>query len=66
MIAVNDIGTDPLMASNFALRSVDSGNLSFLLPAPFTNAANVPAPVMISFLVSVASQDSIAQAQPPF
>ena len=66
MIPLNDIGTDPLTATNFALRSVKPGVVAALLPAPYTNASDVPAPVMLSFLVGGAVQESIKQAQPPF
>jgi hypothetical protein len=67
MIPLNDIGTDPLTAKNFALRSVYPGAATPLVPAPFINAnGEVPAPVMLSILVGVAVQNSIEQAQPPF
>jgi hypothetical protein len=66
MIPLNEIGTDPLMAKNFALRSVKTGNVAPILPAPFTNASELPAPLLLSILVGTAAQNSILEAQPPF
>jgi mono/diheme cytochrome c family protein len=66
MIPLADIGTDPLTAKNFALRSVKSGAVAPLLPAPFTNASVVPAPAMLTILVGLAAKDSNQHAQPPF
>ncbi|MEQ1739599.1 MAG: di-heme-cytochrome C peroxidase, partial [Methyloglobulus sp.] len=66
MIPLTDIGTDPLMATNFALRSVKTGNAAPVLPAPYTNAENLPAPLLLSILVGTAAQNSILDAQPPF
>ena len=61
-----DIGTDPLTATNFALRKVNPDKTAPLLPAPFTNATLAPAPVVLNTLVGVAVLDSIKNAQPPF
>ena len=66
MTPLDDIGTDPLTAKNFALRRVKSGAVAPLLPAPFTNASEVPAPAMLAILVGVAAKDSNLHAQPPF
>ncbi|NOT12491.1 MAG: hypothetical protein HOP23_11765 [Methylococcaceae bacterium] len=67
MTPLNDIGTDPLTAKKFALRKVDPGVLTQLVPTPFINASGeVEAPVMLSILVRIAVQDSIEQAQQPF
>ena len=56
MTPLDDIGTDPLTATNFALRTVNPGAA---LPP-------VPAPGMLSNLVGGAVLDSISRAQPPF
>lgn len=67
MTPLEVIGTDPLMATNVALRIAKTGNSAPYLPAPFTNAEQVPAPVLLSFLViGVASVDSYLHAQPSF
>lgn len=66
MTPLNEIGTDPLTATNFALRKVKAGAATPLLPAVFNDPNNVPAPAMLSLLVGVAVRDSIAHAQPPF
>ena len=66
MTGLGDIGTDPLMALNFATRMASTGGLGPMLPAPFTGQAALPAPVLLSILVGVAVNDSIGQAQPPF
>lgn len=66
MIPLTDIGTDPLMATNFALRRVKTGNVAPILPAPFTNANDLPAPLLLSILVGTAAQNSILDAQTPF
>ncbi|HYE35436.1 di-heme-cytochrome C peroxidase [Methylocaldum sp.] len=66
MTGLSDIGTDPLMALNFATRKVSTGGLAPLLPAPFTGAAELPAPALLSISVGMAFSDSIASAQPPF
>ncbi|MEQ1485783.1 di-heme-cytochrome C peroxidase [Methyloglobulus sp.] len=66
MIPLTDIGTDPLMATNFALRSVKTGNVALILPAPYTNASDLPAPLLLSILVGTAAQNGILDAQPPF
>ncbi len=66
MIGLADIGTDPLMALNFATRTAFTGDLAPLLPAPFTGASALPAPVLLSITVGMAANYSIATAQPPF
>jgi hypothetical protein len=66
MTGLAEIGTDPAMAMNFATRKVSTGGLAALLPAPFTGAVQLPAPALLSILVSMASSDAIANAQPPF
>jgi hypothetical protein len=66
MIELSDIGTDPAMALNFATRTVSTGNLATLLPAPVTGATQLPAPALLSILVGMAASDGIANAQPPF
>ena len=66
MIGLADIGTDPLMALNFATRTAFTGDLAPLLPAPFTGASALPAPVLLSITVGMAANYSLATAQPPF
>lgn len=66
MTPLADIGTDPLTSENFALRKVNPGAVAPILPAPFTNASEVPAPVMLTILAGVAVKNSITVAQPPF
>jgi len=65
MSPLSEIGTDPTSALNFATRVVSTGHLAPLLPAPFTGAAELPAPVLLSTLVGLATQSSIAAVQPP-
>lgn len=66
MIGLVDIGTDPLMALNFATRTAFTGALAPLLPAPFTDAPALPAPLLLAITVGMAANYSIATAQPPF
>ncbi len=66
MIGLSDIGTDPLMALNFAARKAFTGELAPFLPAPFTGASELPAPVLLSITVGMAANYSLATAQPPF
>lgn len=66
MISLADIGTDPLMALNFATRNALTGDLAPLLPPPFNGASELPAPILLSITVGMAASRSIAQAQPPF
>ncbi len=67
MTPLGDIGTDPLTAKNFALRTVNPGAALPLIPPQFISpGGTVPAPVMLSILVGSAVQNSIMQAQPPF
>jgi mono/diheme cytochrome c family protein len=61
MIALADIGTDPLMAANFATRKVATGGLAALL-----GADELPAPVLLSKLVGMAVGNAIAAADPAF
>lgn len=65
MTPLADIGTDPTMALNFATRVVSTAHLAPLLPAPFTGVSELPAPVLLSVLVGVATKDSLARIQPP-
>lgn len=65
MSPLAEIKTDPNSSLNFATRTVSTGNLAPLLPAPFTGVAELPAPVMLSILVGIATQSAIATAQPP-
>lgn len=66
MVSLADIGTDPLMALNFATRTALTGELAPWLPAPFTGASVLPAPVLLSITVGMAANNSITLAQPPF
>lgn len=66
MIGLADIGTDPLMALNFVKRNPFTGDLAPLLPAPFTGASALPAPVLLSITVGMAVNNSIAHAEPAF
>lgn len=67
MVPLADIGTEPLTATNFALRTVNPGAALPLVPPQYINASGeVPAPVLLSILVGGAVLDSINQAQPPF
>lgn len=61
MTPLSDIGTDPLMATNFATRRVETGGLAELL-----GAAELPAPVLLSKLVGLAVGNAIAAADPAF
>lgn len=65
MLPLSDIKTDPASSLNFATRVISTGHLAPLLPAPFTGAAELPAPVMLSILVGIATQSSIATVEPP-
>ena len=60
-----EIKTDPNSSLNFATRTISTGNLAPLLPPPYTGAAELPAPVMLSVLVGIATQSAIAAVQPP-
>lgn len=66
MTDLNEIGTDPAMALNFATRNVNTGGFASLLPPPLTGATELPAPVFLSILLSNAISASIADTQPPF
>lgn len=66
MTPLNDIGTDPAMAINFATRKVSTGVIAPLLPAPFTGMQQLPAPVLLNTLVGLASSKAISQADPLF
>ena len=65
MTPLADIGTDPATALNFATRVVSTAHLAPLLPAPFTGAAELPAPVLLSILVGMATQNALGVIQPP-
>ncbi len=65
MTPLSEIGTDPNSALNFATRVASTGGLAPLLPAPFTGAAELPAPALLSILVGLATQSSLAAVQPP-
>ncbi len=65
MSPLAEIGTDPAMALNFATRVVSTGHLGSLLPAPFTGASELPAPLFIRVLVNVAEQTALTALQPP-
>ncbi|WAK02931.1 di-heme-cytochrome C peroxidase [Methylobacter sp. YRD-M1] len=66
MTPLNEIGTDPAMSLNFATRKANTGSLAPLLPAPFTGATELPAPVLLTTLVGMAVSNGIADAYPPF
>jgi cytochrome c peroxidase len=66
MTSLSEIGTDPLMAWNFATRRASTGNLASQLPAPFTGATELPAPTLLSEIVGFAVADARATVQPPF
>jgi len=61
MTGLTDIGTDPLMALNFAGRRVQTGNLAGLL-----GAAEMRAPELLSTLVGMAMGKAIATTKPAF
>lgn len=65
MSPLAEIGTDPTMALNFATRVISTGNLSPLLPPPFTNATELPAPLLLRILVNLAEQTALSELQPP-
>ncbi len=65
MSPLAEIGTDPTMALNFATRVVSTGHLGPILPAPFTGAAELPAPLLLRILVNVAEQTAVSALQPP-
>ncbi|MGD8571802.1 MAG: di-heme-cytochrome C peroxidase [Gammaproteobacteria bacterium] len=65
MTPLEEIGTDPAMAMNFATRVVSTAHLAPLLPSPFTGAAELPAPVLLSVLVGSATQNALGNIQPP-
>ena len=64
MSPLAEIKTDATSALNFATRVVSTGHLAPLLPAPYTGAAELPAPLMLSLLVGMATQSSIAAVEP--
>ena len=65
MTPLAEIGTDPTMAMNFAARTVSTAHLAPVLPAPFTGAAELPAPVLLGILVGLATQNTLASIDPP-
>ncbi|WP_455220478.1 di-heme-cytochrome C peroxidase [Kaarinaea lacus] len=65
MTPLAEIGTDSVSALNFATRVVSTGGLAPVLPAPFTGASELPAPALLSILVGLATQTSLAMSNPP-
>ncbi|MGD8570606.1 MAG: di-heme-cytochrome C peroxidase, partial [Gammaproteobacteria bacterium] len=65
MIPLDEIGTDPAMALNFATRTVSTAHLASQLPPPFTGASELPAPALLSVLVGMATQNALGTIQPP-
>jgi len=59
MTPLKEIGTDPLMATNFATRIVSTAHLAPYLPPPYTGASELPAPALLSILVGLATQNAI-------
>ncbi|NJD06832.1 MAG: cytochrome C [Methylococcaceae bacterium] len=62
MVPLADIGTDPLMATNFATRSVATGDLATLLGGQ----TQLPAPALLSKLMGIAVASAMASADPAF
>lgn len=65
MTPLGEIGTDSTMALNFAARTVSTAHLAPVLPAPFTGAAELPAPIFLGILVGLATQNTLAAIEPP-
>lgn len=65
MTGLNELGTDPLAAMSFATRVAYTGELAPYLPAPFTGASQLPAPILLSITVAMAVQNSISRLNPP-
>jgi hypothetical protein len=65
MTGLSELSTDPLAAMNFATRSAYTGDLAPYLPAPYTGAPQLPAPLLLSVTVGMAVQDSIGRLDPP-
>lgn len=66
MIGLQDIGTDPNMALNFATRQVETAHLAGFLPAPYTGAPQLPAPLLLNILVGITTQTELGElALPP-
>ncbi len=65
MTPLAQIGTDPAMALNFATRVVSTGGLGPVLPAPFTGATELPAPLLLRIVTSLAMQTSLSALDPP-
>lgn len=65
MTPLAEIGTDPGMALNFVLRTVSTAHLAPLLPAPYTGAAELPAPLFLSILAGIGTRSSIEAIEPP-
>ncbi|VAX27941.1 FIG00961123: hypothetical protein [hydrothermal vent metagenome] len=65
MTPLDKIGTDPAMALNFATRVVSTGSLGPVLPAPFTGATELPAPLLLRIVTSLSVQTSLAALDPP-
>ena len=65
MTPLSEIGTDPTMVMNFAARVVSTAHLAPVLPAPFTGAAELPAPALLSILVGLATKNAMDSIDPP-
>ena len=67
MVALDKIGTDPLMAMNFVnpALNVDPGIVRPYLPEPFKSADKVPRGVMLTVVVGAVIQKQIAAFDPP-
>ena len=65
MTGLNELGTDPVAAMSFATRVAYTGELAPYLPAPYTGASQLPAPVLLSITVGMAVQNSISRLDPP-
>ena len=67
MIALNSIGTDPLMAMNFVnpALNADPGVVRSFLPDKYQNAAKVPRAEMLSAVVKSVIGKQVAAFSPP-
>lgn len=64
IVPLKQIGTDPLSATNFATRKVSTAHLSAYLPAPYTGAAELPAPALLGITVGLAVADGLSNIIP--
>ncbi|MBI3898453.1 MAG: cytochrome C [Gammaproteobacteria bacterium] len=64
MTPLSELGTDPLASLNIALRPAATGGLAPYLPAPYTGQSQLPAPVLLSIIVGLASTDAVQGIQP--